>query len=231
MAVVLLGVLCIATAVFGLTARRDGGRDAVGPHLRQAVITASPAPDASDHPRHVPATTSTTRPPVEPKPKPAPKAAPKPARPANFAPVAVSVPSVGIHTALVRLGLNPDHTLEVPRDFDVAGWYVYRPVPGDRGPSIIAGHVDSKRGPAVFFRLKDVKPGAEVSVRRSDGSLAVFKVTALEEHSKNAFPTAHVYGPTPRRELRLLTCGGVFNRSTGHYDDNIIVFATLVKIV
>jgi sortase (surface protein transpeptidase) len=233
-AVVLLGVLCIAVAAYGLGARQRDASTAVGPHLSAPVITSSVASVAHPRDARAPSTTTTALParPMRPTPKPEAKPKPraKPVRPANFAPVAVSVPSVGINAPLVRLGLNPDHTLEVPRDFNVAGWYVYRSIPGDRGPSVIAGHVDSKRGPAVFYRLKDVKPGAAVSVRRSDGSVATFRVTALEEHSKNAFPTARVYGPTPGRVLRLITCGGAFNRSTGHYEDNIIVFATLTKI-
>jgi sortase (surface protein transpeptidase) len=230
-AVALLGVLCIAVAAYGLGARHHDASTAMGPQLSAPVIT-SPVARAAERPRPAPApsTTTPTFPARTKQPLPRPKPRAKPVRPANFAPVSVSVPSVAINAPLVRLGLNPDHTLEVPRDFNVAGWYVYRPIPGDRGPSVIAGHVDSKRGPAVFYRLKDVKPGAAVSVRRSDGSVATFRVTALEEHSKNAFPTARVYGPTPGRELRLITCGGAFNRSTGHYEDNIIVFATLTKI-
>jgi sortase (surface protein transpeptidase) len=151
--------------------------------------------------------------------------------PANFAPTAVRIPSVGISSLLIRLGLNRDNTLQVPTDFSLAGWYVYRSVPGEPGPSVIAGHIDSRSGPAVFYRLKDVPIGAPVEVTRSDGSVAVFTVTAKEEHSKLAFPTARVYGPTSSPELHLITCGGTFNASTGHYDDNIIVFAKLAKIV
>jgi len=132
---------------------------------------------------------------------------------------------------LIPLGLNPDNTLEVPKDFAVAGWYIGRPVPGELGPSIIAGHVDSKRGPAVFYHLGDVQPGAIVDVARSDGSVARFTVVAKEEHDKDAFPTDHVYGPTDSPELRLITCGGTFDRSIGHYNDNIIVFAELAAIV
>ena len=145
-------------------------------------------------------------------------------------PVSVKVPSVGIASNLIPLGLNPDRTLEVPKDFALAGWYTGRPVPGEPGPSVIAGHVDSKSGPAVFYRLRDIQPGALVDVTRSDGTVARFKVVAKEQHEKDEFPTEHVYGPTTDPELRLITCGGDFNRSIGHYDDNIVVFAQLVDI-
>jgi sortase (surface protein transpeptidase) len=156
---------------------------------------------------------------------------PVPPKPADFAPVAVRVPSVGISSPLVRLGLNPDHTLQVPDDYRVAGWYIYRPVPGERGPGVLAGHIDSKKGPGVFYHLKDAPLGATIEVERNDGSVAQFVVTAKEQHNKDAFPTEHVYGPTKDAELRLITCGGTFNRATGHYTDNIIVFAKLSKIV
>jgi len=148
----------------------------------------------------------------------------------NLVPMSVRIPSVGVTSPLVPLGLNPDHTLQVPTDYSVAGWYIYRPVPGRRGPAVIAGHVDSVSGPGAFYRLKDVPIGAPIEVSRSDGSVAVFTVTAKEEHSKNAFPTNRVYGPTPEAVLRLITCGGAFNYSTRHYEDNIIVFAKLLKI-
>ena len=146
-------------------------------------------------------------------------------------PVSVSIPDLGIQSVLIPLGLNPDNTLEVPTDFSVAGWYTGRPVPGEIGPSIIAGHMDSKTGPAVFFRLRDARPGQKVDVVRADGTTARFDVVAIEQHSKDDFPTARVYGPTSGAELRLITCGGAFDRSTGHYTDNVIVFAMLAEIV
>jgi sortase (surface protein transpeptidase) len=149
----------------------------------------------------------------------------------NISPLAVRIPSVGITSPLIRLGLNPDHTMQVPNNFAIAGWYIYRPVPGNPGPAVLAGHVDSKRGPAVFYRLRDVPIGSTVEVDRSDHSVAVFTVYAKEQHPKTAFPTARVYGPTAGSELRVITCGGTFNRSIGHYNDNIIVFAKLSKIV
>ena len=142
-------------------------------------------------------------------------------------PVSVAVPSAGIHSKLVRLGLHDDRTMEVPGDYDVAGWYVHGPRPGDIGPAIIAGHVDSKSGPAVFYRLHDLSRGDSIEVGRADGSVAVFRVNAVEQYPKNRFPTAKVYGDLDHAGLRLITCGGDFDRSRGHYRDNIVVYASL----
>jgi sortase (surface protein transpeptidase) len=150
---------------------------------------------------------------------------------ATLQPTDVRIASIGVDAPLVPLGLNPDGTIQVPDRFDVAGWYVYRPVPGQRGPSVIAAHVDSKSGPATFFRLRELQPGAVVDVDRNDGTTARFVVTAVEQHPKVAFPTVRVYGPTRDPELRLLTCGGRFDWSSHHYTDNVIVFARLDRIV
>ena len=166
--------------------------------------------------------------------KPVRRTHPRPAKPAaavSLVPLSVRIPSVGVESPLVPLGLNPDHTLQVPTEYSVAGWYIYRPVPGQRGPAVIAGHVDSVSGPGVFYRLKDLPIGASIDVSRNDGSVAVFTVTAKEQHSKDAFPTDRVYGPTPNAQLRVITCGGAFDYSARHYKDNIIVFANLKRIV
>lgn len=152
-----------------------------------------------------------------------------PATTPTAAPVALRVPSVGIESAVFRLGLEPDGTLEVPRgeQYDLAGWYEGGPPPGAIGPAVIAGHIDSKSGPSVFYRLREVSPGDEVVVTAADGTEARFVVERVERHAKDDFPTDAVYGPVSRPELRLVTCGGVFDRSTGHYVDNVVVFATL----
>jgi hypothetical protein len=145
-------------------------------------------------------------------------------------PVRLEIPSIGVSTAgLVGLGTNPDGSLEVPKDFARAGWWTPGPTPGQFGPAVIAGHVDSKRGPAVFYRLGALRPGADVRVTRADGSVARFTVDRVGRYAKDAFPTAEVYGNTTNRaELRLITCGGDFDRSTGHYVDNVVAFAHLV---
>ena len=118
--------------------------------------------------------------------------------------------------------------MEVPPEGFPAGWYTGAPTPGERGPAIIAGHVDWT-GPAVFYRLRDLVPDDEVTVARADGSQAVFRVTEVKKFPKAQFPTALVYGNIDVAGLRLITCGGVFNHASGHYEDNIVVFAELVR--
>jgi len=145
------------------------------------------------------------------------------------APVSLTIPIIGVDTKLITLGLNPNGTLQVPSTTTVAGWYTGSPRPGAIGSAIIVGHVDNYHGPGVFFRLKQLSRGDKVYVRRADGTLAVFRVTFVQTYLKDHFPTESVYGPTPDAELRLITCGGVFDTATGHYLSNIIVYATEVK--
>ncbi|HVM12879.1 MAG TPA: class F sortase [Egibacteraceae bacterium] len=140
----------------------------------------------------------------------------------------LEIPAIGVSTPLISLGLNDDQTMEVPADFAVAGWYRYSPTPGEHGPSVIAGHVDSHTGPAVFFRLTDLQPGDEVTVRRADGTTATFAVQRVEQHPKDAFPHDEVYGDTEGPELRLITCGGVFDPAARSHRDNMIVYASIV---
>jgi hypothetical protein len=143
------------------------------------------------------------------------------------APVRIDVASIGASAAIDPLGLNRDGSLAVPKDFRRAGYYTGRSLPGEIGPAIIVAHVGSRSGPAVFARLSQIRPGAEVVVTRADKSRLVFIVDRLERHPKNAFPSEAVYGPTPDATLRLITCGGTFDQSTGHHRDNFIAFAHL----
>ena len=126
---------------------------------------------------------------------------------------------------IIRLGLNRDRTLEVPTDYGDTGWWSGGARPGDNGPAVIVGHVDSKTGPAVFLPPDRAAPGGQIVVVRSDGSRARFTVQGSERYPKDAFPTARVYGRTDGSTLRLVTCGGDFDSSTGHYEDNTIVYA------
>lgn len=143
------------------------------------------------------------------------------------APAALRIPAIGVDTSLERLGRRRDGSVEVPADWDRAGWYAHGARPGQPGPAVILGHVDSRRGPAVFARLSQLRPGDLVVVSRRDGSRARFRVDRLERHSKRAFPTERVYLPTLAPTLRLVTCGGPFDSEVGHYRDNVIAFATL----
>jgi hypothetical protein len=149
----------------------------------------------------------------------------EPVLPRGAQPGAVAIPAIGVSSPLVRLGLQPDRRMEVPEDYSVAGWYTGGPRPGDRGPAVIAGHVDSKSGPAVFYRLGQLRKGDLIVVRYPGRAEARFRVERTERHPKRAFPTARVYGDTAGPALRLVTCGGSFDRASGHYRDNVIVFA------
>jgi sortase (surface protein transpeptidase) len=130
-----------------------------------------------------------------------------------------------VQTSLVDLGLSADGTLQVPASTAVAGWYTGSPRPGAVGSAVIAGHIDSKAGPGVFFRLSSLRPGDRVYVRRADGTLAEFTVTTVSRYAKDGFPTEAVYGAVPDSELRLITCGGTFDYASGSYLSNTVVYA------
>jgi hypothetical protein len=132
--------------------------------------------------------------------------------------------AVGIDTDLEKLHLAADGTLTPPRTFGKAGWYADGTAPGDTGPAVIAGHVDSKSGPAVFYRLREISAGDRIDIVRG-GTVVRFTVTRTAWYPKTKFPTAEVYGPTPDRQLRLITCGGVFDHRLRSYNDNLVVYA------
>ncbi|MGW4483652.1 class F sortase [Amycolatopsis sp. NPDC004368] len=145
-------------------------------------------------------------------------------------PVSLDIPKIGARSTLVPLGLNADNTVQVPPLSTPlqAGWYEYSPTPGERGPAVVLGHVDGNKHEGIFFRLKDMAPGDDVSIARADGTTAHFVVTRVDQVPKDVFPSDAVYGDTPDSELRLITCGGVFDRSAHNYVDNVIVYARLV---
>ena len=144
-------------------------------------------------------------------------------------PVSLTIPLIGVKTNLITLGLAAGGAMQVPSTSTVAGWFTGSPRPGAVGSSIIVGHVDSKSGPGIFFRLPELKKGDDVYVKRSDGTTAEFRVTEVQEYPKDQFPTETVFGPTPDAELRLITCGGTFDSVTGHYLSNIIVYASQIR--
>jgi Sortase domain len=146
-------------------------------------------------------------------------------------PVSLAIPAIGVHTHLVDLGLGPHHTLQVPpltqAGVQEAGWYDLGPAPGQLGPAVIAGHVDSYQGPGIFFRLGALRPGDRIRVTRADASVAIFRTDAVDEYRKASFPDRQVYGPVSYAGLRLITCGGRFDYQTHHYLSNIVIYATL----
>lgn len=150
-------------------------------------------------------------------------------------PVSISIPAIGVASKLLYVGLNADGTIQVPPLNDPpltneAAWYKYSAVPGQVGPSVIEGHVDSAAdGPSVFFRLGALRPGDLVNVTLADHRVAAFTVTAVRSYPKAQFPTSAVYGFTDYPSLRLITCGGSFDTASGHYTSNVVAFATLVS--
>jgi Sortase domain len=145
-------------------------------------------------------------------------------------PIALAIPAIGVRTRLIKLGRTRQGTLQVPTSTSVAGWYTASPRPGAIGSSIIAGHIDSYLGPGVFFRLRLLRPGDLVYVRRANGTLAVFRVYAEHMYAKAHFPTQRVYGPEPDAELHLITCGGAFDSATGYYLSNVVVYSTEIRV-
>jgi hypothetical protein len=145
-------------------------------------------------------------------------------------PEQVDIPAIGVHSKLLHLGVNADGTIQVPSletEAGLAAWYKYSATPGQIGTSIIEGHVDNLQGPAVFFRLGALHPGDAIDVRLADGITAVFRVTGVREFLKSGFPSDTVYGPARYAALRLITCGGAFDYSTGHYLSSTVIFAAL----
>jgi hypothetical protein len=142
-------------------------------------------------------------------------------------PARLTIPAVDVDVDLVRLGVDDAGRLVPPDDHAVAGWFAAGPAPGAVGPAVLAGHVDSVDGPSVFSRLDEVPVGGEVLVAREDGTTGRFTVTRVEQYPKDAFPTTEVYGPAAGAELRLITCGGDFDRTRRSYLDNVVVYARL----
>jgi LPXTG-site transpeptidase (sortase) family protein len=144
---------------------------------------------------------------------------------ASGPPARVRVAAIGVDARVIPLGVDADGHLQVPDEFSVAGWWQGGAEPGEPGPTVLVGHVDSYQGPAVFYRLQDLEVGDKVVDTVAGGHSLAYRVTGTQEVPKDDFPTQAVYGHTPGPTLRLITCGGPFDRTTGHYRHNTIVFA------
>jgi hypothetical protein len=140
-------------------------------------------------------------------------------------PVRLRIPDAGVDASVTPLGLESDGSLAVPKDWEDVGWYERGPRPGQTGAAVLVGHFDSTTGPAVFYRLGELRPGDQVEVVGASSASAMFTIERAERVEKTAFPTDEVYGPVDRPELRLITCDGAFDRSTGHYVDNLVLYA------
>ncbi|WP_018335049.1 class F sortase [Actinomycetospora chiangmaiensis] len=196
-----VGMVGVVLVVLGLTA---------GPRSAAPVATAE---------TRAPVTVSATPPPA-------------PVRLPASPPTRIAIPAIGVDSVVNPSGLNPDGTLQVPAPgprYDQAAWYTGSASPGQDGPSVILGHIDSaKNGPSVFYRLAQLRPLDEFTVTRADGVVLVFRVNSVQQYPKDAFPSQEVYGPTPRPEMRLITCGGAFDDSTRSYRDNTVVYASRI---
>ena len=148
-------------------------------------------------------------------------------------PVVLKIPSIGVDSEIQDLGRTAEGALETPAvgpRYNDAAWYRHSPTPGSLGPAILLGHVDSAlEGPSVFFRLGELEADDRISITRADGSVAIFVVDEVHTYAKDNFPTGLVYGDIDHAGLRILTCGGAFDDATGHYLDNVVVFASLVS--
>jgi sortase (surface protein transpeptidase) len=142
-------------------------------------------------------------------------------------PVRLTIPKIAVDTEVTSTGLGQSGAIQMPERYDITAWYTGSPTPGELGPAIIAGHVDSFKGTGIFFRLRELQPGDTVSVSRVDGTTATFKITSLEQYPKNSFPTQKVYGNITYAGIRLITCGGAFDSQTYEYTDNIVAYGEL----
>lgn len=143
-------------------------------------------------------------------------------------PASLRIPAIEVSSPLLHLGLAGDGSVEVPQDYGLAGWFREGGRPGSRGPTVLLGHVDSRDGPAVFYRLRDLRPGDVIEVTAGDGGLARYAVQHTEQVSKDAFPTFEVFGATADDVLRLVTCAGEFNDGARSYEDNLVVHASRI---
>ncbi|MET7476211.1 class F sortase [Streptomyces sp. NPDC005648] len=166
------------------------------------------------------------------RPAPATRPAAPPPRPlARARPTRVVIPYIGVDAPVIGLGLDRDHRLTAPPEGDArqVGWYRDGPSPGERGTAVLVGHLDTDTGPAVFAGLGELTPGHLVELRRADGRTAVYTVDAVKSYEKAHFPDREVYGARGRPELRLITCGGAYDRRTG-YTGNTVVFAHFTAV-
>jgi sortase (surface protein transpeptidase) len=209
---VALAVIGVIAVILGVRAQRHAPQ----PPASAAIPIAVGPPSTSRHPGAGLPSKVTTRGPIL----------------GGSAPVQLAIPAIGVTSSVHPLGLNADKTVQVPPlgSDSYAGWYKYSPAPGQLGPSIILGHIDSARyGPGVFFKLGALRQRDRVFVTRADHSVAVFEIERVVEYPKAHFPTLEVYGNTDHAALRLITCGGKFDLSAHSYEDNIVVYASLIS--
>ncbi|MDR8407137.1 class F sortase [Nonomuraea sp. 3-1Str] len=198
---------------YGLAAQRD-----------QLALDAQPDGKATGQPAQALFNAAPTVPPPLPLPDPAP-----PMQPST--PLRVVIKKLGVNAPIKSIGLAKDGTIQVPPadNPNLVGWYREMATPGEAGAAVMLGHKDTRTRSAVFSRLHELRNGDTIEVKRQDGVTAVFTVGGIEQASKKTFPTERVYGSRANAQLHLITCGGSYNRTIGHYTDNIIVYATMTS--
>ena len=147
------------------------------------------------------------------------------------APTSIQIPAIDVHAPVVTLGLNPDKSVQVPpldKPYET-GWYAGSALPGHDGAAVILGHVDAAAtGPAVFYNLAKMRPGDSITIALAGHAEVAYQVDGVREYQKTALPASLIYGPLPYPGLRLITCGGQFDYQTGHYLDNVVVYASMI---
>lgn len=216
-AVVLIGTAVLfsglTAAAMTVTKRGDGSPP---PPTRASVTTMLETP--------APARSKTSRPPKTHGRTPS---ATTNAPPVAAPPVGVAIPAIKVLANVDPMGLTPDGKLQVPSDFGRVGWWAGGHEPGEPGPAILEGHVDSTKGPAVFYALRQLHAGDVIQVARKDRTNVTFIVDRVASYPKDHFPSLDVYGPTDTSTLRLITCTGSFNETVHSYRDNLVVYANL----
>jgi sortase family protein len=149
---------------------------------------------------------------------------------ARSSPVSLRIPALGLTASVGPLGLNPDGTVQVPKNPDQAGWYRLGPSPGQLGSAVILGHVDSKTGPAIFYRLSSLRAGNKIVVTLADGTVVRFQVDRVITYPNAEFPARKIYGSQGRPTLQLVTCGGRYDHHARSYTANVVVYTSLVSI-
>lgn len=225
--------LLVCAGLILITSALNTGPHAPRPDHNDALASLGPVGSSSTHAATTPlgqrATTPSGAPSIPAAPGGLARSGQQRSLPASN-PTSLVVPAIGISSSITQLGLKADGSIEVPplSRHSPAGWYRLSPTPGEQGTSIMLGHIDSAAyGPAVFFRLGALHPGDEIDVHRADGITAVFRIDRVAQYPKKAFPSQLVYGTTPYPSLRLITCGGHFDRAAHSYQDNVVVYATL----
>ncbi|MGA5821248.1 class F sortase [Kitasatospora sp. NPDC094028] len=213
--------------------RAGMGAAAVGLLLIYNSVDTTPDSDPAAAAAAPPAATAAPSGAAPAKPSPASPAAPAAAAGApvlkRARPTRLRIPQIAVDAPFTELALGPTGQLDAPPpdDKNLVGWYRDGVTPGERGSAVVAGHIDTSKGPAVFLLLSLLLPGNKVEVSRADGTVAVFSVDSVETFAKNAFPDQKVYGKTPDAQLRLITCGGTYDKKKRDYLDNVVVFAHL----